>query len=557
MYTTDEDDQGQYFLWDSQSVTLTEVPVFGIGTASFLQDELEVVPEVDNIFTNDITRRDDILLAVMSLALLLVIQGIVTTILLRTHNGQVSTFSFAVKQVVELAREFRLKRIWEGPRGVEGAETRGRSRRVNRRLVIIASIVVLGTFGLEVLVLFLTERESRDVSNRKVSLELAYPWYPQWQIVRFHNRVSINRPCMALSLKEVEQGKTRVSTCMTTTLGTDAFDSFERATERKRVTIITDVHEYGMEHTVAIGEEEFVNCSGRAYYNLDDEKQRILARRAEVAQVRGKVEVLHKQFIALLFNFYNLEVEDEDMNLERLYEIGNNTKFIETGGQEIAIIIKTVGNKTEVARTSKSRQFISQFEAVVPFGKAALRFAQPVFKAAMAVQIHSGNRTDLFAEGSVREEVSVVWREPIRIINWLSLTIILGVAMLFLALLRLFLKPVATAEIAGLFVKGSVVGTWEGSPLQLDANENPSFRLRYQSRKNMRMQNEVRQAELSVGHMQVPMQNVVSMPDEMDERGGGGSFGFRSTSGDYIFRSAGFSNRRDLGTMASEDDLTR
>lgn len=553
MYLEQVDEFGKtYFTWEVGPPF--NAPIKGDNIVSFLSEDLKVQKWVENIFLEDLTRsRDEVLLAVLSLLLLLVIQGIVTTILLRTRDGQVSTFSFAVKQVVELAREFRLKRIWEGPRGTHGGREGTRSR-IDLRLVIIAVIVVLGTFGLEVLVLFLTNLESRAVSNRSVALELVYPWNPDWNAVRFHNRASINRPCMAVSLIDVDQGSTRISSCMTSTFGTDAFGVFKKAEKEQRVTIITDVHEFGMEHQVQIGEEKEANYSGRAYFILGDEKPRIMARRSPNTFVKTKVDILHKQYLAYLFSIYKREVEDEDMNLARLTEIEPQIKFREVEGVDVPIIFKITGNEKEIVRNSHSNRYISSFEGIVPAGKAALRFAQPVFKAAMAVKVGSGNMTDLLMDEGVKESFGVVWQEPIRVINWLSLTIVLVSALVILALLRFILKPVATAEIAGLFVKEAVGATWDRPPLRMEDSEKKSFRPNYtQGAALLHPPGQESSAAFSMSGDTVPMQYVASTADELNVQDTGEVFGFRGTNDDYIFRSTGIS----YGRQKMEEDYVK
>lgn len=249
------------------------------------------------------------LLAVLSLLLLLVISGIVTTILLRTRDGEVSTFSSVVKQVMELAREFRLRRIWEGSRGSHGVREQSRRSRIDVRLVTIAVIAILGRFGLEVLVLFLTNRESRAVSKRSVALELLYPNKPDWAAVRFHNCAYINRPCTMVSLigNGVEQDSTCISGC-TSTVGSDVFDIFKKAELEQRITIITDVHELGMEHGEQIGDEKEEYYSGRAYFILDDDTPKIMVRRAENRFVRQKLRRSYTGNLAYLFSIYNIDI---------------------------------------------------------------------------------------------------------------------------------------------------------------------------------------------------------------------------------------------------------
>lgn len=85
---------------------------------SFFNVSLPVSQQRITRFSNDLTTRDD---AFGSLLLLLLIEGIVTTFLLRTKNGIVSNPSFSIKMVVELIREFDLKELSKEGQRLRGA----------------------------------------------------------------------------------------------------------------------------------------------------------------------------------------------------------------------------------------------------------------------------------------------------------------------------------------------------------------------------------------------------------------------------------------------------
>ena len=560
MYYELNGDQGPFFKFmdgDQDLGSPADIQVQEVrGTASFLREDLTVDSEVGNKFTNDLTRQDDVLVAVLSLVLLLVIQGIVSTVLLRTRDGKVSTFSFAVKQVVELAREFRLKRIWEGPKGVDTFNTRSKKNRIDIRLVMIAIVVVLGTFGLEVLILFLTEREGRSVTNRRVALKLEYPFNPDWGAVRFHNRASLNRPCLALALfGDVDQGKSRITTCVTTSLGTDAFDKFENATEIQQLSIYSTVHDYGMNHAVQIGENDVASYEARAFFSLGDQRQRIMSRAGDLPAVTfERMRVLHRQYLAILFNTYKQEIDDEAMNLERLQEIDGNINFGEAEvTEDIPIVTASDGNETKVLKSSKSRQFFSQVNATLPFGRAALRAAQPVFKSSMAVQVRQWNSRDLFVDGKEEDAVAEIWSEQVRVINWLSLTIILGIAIFILGLLRFFLKPIATAEIAALFVRDAVGAPWDRPGIQTGGNDRSGFLPRRRPRSGMQVTGMEPSPDGNTGgSFSVPMSSFTSVPVDMGEVHRMDGAGLRGTSGDYIFRSAGISHHRRMAQSSAD-----
>lgn len=472
------DESGKpYFRWVCETACIDD---FQLGsssdTTSFLKQELRVQRRLTALFTQDLTKRDDVLLAVLSLFLLFLIHDIVTTVLLRTHRGQVSTFSFSVKQVVELAREFRIRRIFTGPRAPGNAWPQHRRRKVNSRLIAIALLVVSFTFGLEVAVLFLTNLEFNAVSNDNVFFQLRHPFNPTWQEVRYHSTASLNRPCLAISLLRVDQGHTRISACVSTNLSSTEFRPFRNVSTETRFVIQSDWHEYGAEHTLRI-EDMTVRYSGRAFYNLNDEMPRIMMERAAEDRVSERTRTLHRQLVAMLFSIYSRETGDQRMNLERLQGINFMELDDENGGEEVVI---TQVSENDTIRDIKvgSQRYFTFFDAVIPRGEPAFRVAQQVFKSSMGIQVmHGSNATDLFLGRGIEERRAEVWQEDGRVLNWLSLTIILVVTMVALGLLRVFLKPVATAEIAGVLVKRGVGARWDRSPLMVGEYEDHMFRV--------------------------------------------------------------------------------
>lgn len=60
----------------------------GPNICSFLFQTMPVTRKVTGLFSSDLTSRDDVILAILSLILLLVIESIISTILLRTSQGK-------------------------------------------------------------------------------------------------------------------------------------------------------------------------------------------------------------------------------------------------------------------------------------------------------------------------------------------------------------------------------------------------------------------------------------------------------------------------------------
>lgn len=110
------------------------------------------------------------------------------------------------------------------------------------------------TFGLEVTVLFLTNPTYRSVTNNVVTLRLMQPSSPRWGGVRFHNRVSSNRPCTVTAFEYINQGSTRINNCITTSLFRTFSGPFDEIGGDIDLRIVSDLHDYGAENNVSIGE---------------------------------------------------------------------------------------------------------------------------------------------------------------------------------------------------------------------------------------------------------------------------------------------------------------
>lgn len=478
-----------YFRWESSpgGITVIDAPVpesLSSGVTSFLREELPVQPvRSDNLFRRDFTANDDIILAILSLILLLLIQDIVTTILLRTHHGQISTFSFSVAHVMSLARDFHFRPLLRG-----SSHRTTPKRRINVKLLIFALFVIFLTFGLEVAVLFLTNQELTPIRNNTLAFELRHPFSPNWLPVRYHNTASLNRPCIAISLVNVDQSQTRVSACVTSNLSTLAFGPFRNNTSPVLMVIQSDLHEYGAEHIIRIGSQQ-VRYSARAFFNLDDGRPRIMAQRTRVRLIGRRVMMLHRQLVAIMFSAYQRETGDAAMNLTRLQQLDSTIQFQEDtdppDGRRLVITEVTGEDGTvlsEVAVTT--RRFFTRVEGVIPVGEPAFQIAQQVFKSATAVGIQrqtGGNETDLFVGEGLVKRRSVVWKESGRALNVVSLVIIVGGTGLVLCVMRVVLRPVATAEMAGLLVKKGVGASWDRPPLLVGEEERERFELPWNS----------------------------------------------------------------------------
>lgn len=436
---------------------------------SFFDVSLPVSLRKTNSFSNDLTSRDDVLLAFGALLLLLLIEGIVTTFLLRTRNGIVSNFGFAVKQVVELIREFNIKRVVRA-RTTRTVNERDERKKKTLKLLLFAMSILVFVFMLEVIVLFLTQPEPRDVHNNILTFRIQQPVTPPWNAVRFHSRASINRPCSAVGLVGVDQGNTRINCCVTSTLRTDELDPFTKTSRDVDLEIISDLHEYGAEHSITLDGAR-ANYSSRAHFTLDDQRSRLMGYREQSRFERDQIAIVHKQYVAYIASAYGIATKDQKTitkdTLSKLYF------SFSSGEGPVVNVVKIRG----VSHQVKTNRYTTSVRGVIPTGHAALRLGQHYFRGSSAVIVSEGNEKDLFIEEGMDSASSVVWRESTRALNWLTLLIILLGALVLLLLLRYKLKPVAIAEIAGAFVKEKVDADFYRSPVEMDAEEKAFFKV--------------------------------------------------------------------------------
>lgn len=437
---------------------------------SFLHGEMDVSRRLTGVFSADITDRDDVIVAVLSLLLVLAIEGVVTAFLLQTRNGSASNFGFSVNQFAHLAREFKLKPIFGG---ILNRMSNGK-KRLNHRLIFVAIIVFTVSFGLEVLVLFLTNPNQREVHNDVVTFRIADPVSPDFDMVFDDAATLINPPCVAVSLRGVVQGNTRISACMSSDLPGNTIESFENVTEPVDVEIRSDFHEFGTEHYINLGEVSAM-FSSRAYFKLGKRSEDLkggggrLMRKSDMSAPReATIAAVHKQYVAYLFTQYRNKTKDESMNLERLN--GIDFSFERSSGPMADIIVM---NEAKRILQRPTRRYTTRFRAVVPRGQAALRFARPHLKASTAVAVSGPNSRDLeMGSGSTIVSMGVVWLEEFRSLNWLSLSVVLLFVLIILMLLRWSLKPVVMAEMAGLYVAETIGASGDMAPIDLRSGDD-------------------------------------------------------------------------------------
>lgn len=437
--------------------------------AHFLSPLLVVKNRIAGPFREDLTGRDDVVLAFLSLILLLIIDGLVTTVLLRSIDGKISNFGFSVKQIVEFIREFSFRRIFKAPR----RET-ARRRKVNIKLLVLAAAILILIFGLEMAVLILTEPKPKEVFNTTNTFRLVQPLVPKWDMILFHTRSSMDRPCQSVSFKNVSQDVTRINVCVSARRADGDDDMklklFEEVDGDVSAKITTEMHKYGADHTVTI-EEETVAYSTRAYFTLGDKKSRMMSIATRESDEAEQVKIVHNQYIAYLFTMYNITRKDGKVNVETLNLL--KPKFIPSPRDSSTVTVLSILKKEPV--TVPSTKYTTTVTGRLPRGSHAFRVAQHVFAGSAAIKIADPDTKDLFMETGLGDAKAVVWQELKRDVNWLSLCIIVVASFLILLVLRKVLKPVATAEIAGAFVKSAVGASMWRSPMELSEEEMTYF----------------------------------------------------------------------------------
>lgn len=460
----------------SQNVTgmdwLVNLTAITTDASGLFSHEMKVSTRATSRFTSDLTgTRDDVILAFLNLILMFCIEAIVTTVLLRTKDNDIGNFAFSIKLVIELLRDFNLRYIWRGRRRGPRAGTA-----LNVRLVCLALFILFFSLGLEVGILFLTSRELRDVSNSTTAFRIQQPVLPGWDEVRFHSRASLNRPCIATALVGargiVDGSRTKINGCVSSDLFGNEFQLFSKVEEEVDVKISSSLHEYGAEHEVKIGNLS-AEYSVRVFFSLDGDNgdSRLMKEASPSRDEDRQIEVIHKQYVAYLYTSYLLGTEDHRMNLTRL----NNLRFNRLIKESVPeVIVLNIGGK-QFKR--KARRYITTVKGIIPQGAPALRAAQDMFRGLTAIVLTKPDVSDLFVRDGPRNKPAPVWRESGRVVNWLSMLIILSSALVILVTARVALKPVAIADVAGVWVMDAVGANTSSSPVRFGDSSQNAFRV--------------------------------------------------------------------------------
>lgn len=431
---------------------------------TFLDDELRVSPRAVGRFSSDLTPADDVLLATLALLLILATESLLAAALLRRRAAAVRILGAAVKLAFDLARDFRLPR-----------RARASLPRPDPRLTT-AAVLLLFVLALEALVLVFTSPARKDVTTHMASFQLLPVVDPDWDLVRARAEDRFDRPCRDIRLPGVHTGLGRITACLTSSILQASFEQFQVVADAVDVTISSYQHEFGLEHEVIIGNQS-ASYSARVDFRLGDGRSRLMPQRTRYFDKGLQLAFMHKQYVAFLFNAYARETGDSSMDLERL----NSIDFLFKVDQEPFPIdvIQLNGDAFGQFRRVNSVKHTTELKRVVmPRGKAALRFAQLCFAASTGIVVSGPDNNDLqLGTGNTVPMPSVMWQEDARVLNWLSLTILLCGLLLLLAVARASLNPTGTAEMASKVVEEAVGAPSGVSPIFWDGGELEYFSL--------------------------------------------------------------------------------
>lgn len=363
----------------------------GKNSCSMLSETLPLGSRATGRFSGDLTSRDDLILAVLSLFLVLLIESMLTTILFRSRDGKLSTASFSIRQFCHLVREFKFHHILQGQ-----LFKKGKSRpHINIRLVALSFSVLAFSLGLQIGVLVFSTPHLVDVTNDAVSFSFGQHFIPDRKEVSEKGRVATRRTCTSIRLTasnprlKIEQGQTSLQACLISNHSAlEQWDTgFETTDDLVDITLTSEVHAYGTEHLISIGDVTVLYLT-RVYYSGDDRKVRLLGSRGRHATREGiRVDYVHKEIVAYLFSYYARETNDTSMNLKRLQSL--EFQFDVEKGQEINVL--QVNGAERFFRVASSK-YTTKVRGVIPQGVAAFRLIDSFLKGSSKVTTSPATR---------------------------------------------------------------------------------------------------------------------------------------------------------------------
>lgn len=428
---------------------------------SFLSETLTVSPRFSTPFTTDLTSRDDIFLAISSIIIVALIEAMLTTVLLRSKSGQIHNVSFSIKHFLELAREFRFRFLVFG-RHPSRVSANGMMvpRKVNYKLLFLAIFLLSSTLGLEAVLIFLTSPTTLMVTNRTASFSMVETILPDWNVIQKSMNSALTRPCNELRLENVEQGLTRINACLSSSGQTSDPEMFREINGPVDLNFTTDLHNYGGEHYLTIGNQT-ARFQSRVYFNLGDTQRKMMAKRSRFYQFEVQTILIHRLYIAYLFTHYNrMNPHNQTLAIWQLQNLLKRARTeVKAGPDAVLIKLSTLPRY----RSEATRRYETIMRGILPHGAEALRFAGVVLKASTGVRVTGPDLNDLdLGSASTFSREALMWKEKIRGLNWLSLLILIVLGVFCFLILKISLSPSSTTEIAEAVVKrGELAGEWD------------------------------------------------------------------------------------------------
>lgn len=243
-------------------------------------------------------------------------------------------------------------------------------------------------------------------------------------------------------------GQTRLLSCVTTSAVGFCRARFTPADEELPVTIISDVHDYGVEHYISIGSESAkYSARGQIKFHKGD---RTLLKNRGLTPEQTQFRFVHRQFLAFLFNMYRNRTEDSSMDLDLLNSI--QLHFTAETGPKVFVLALN-GEAAGRSLWTLSMRHKTTFTAKIPKGQTALRFAGIFFRASTGLKVTGPDLWNFYLpKGENIEKESTMWLEQSRTLNWVTLLAVTLSGIVLLLILRLLLKPIGIVEIADIYV---------------------------------------------------------------------------------------------------------
>lgn len=163
-----------------------------------------------------------------------------------------------------------------------------------------------------------------------------------------------------MSLGGVDQVNSRIHNCIATSLRSSFLPPFHDIDEDVDLKIVSDMHDYGAEHIVTIGNSS-ASYSTRVLFNLQYQKPRLMRQKSRPANEDHLMDIVHNQCIAFPFFIYWLATKNESITVEQISTLNVNTT--RSPGPHVAVFIvngKQISSKSTKLRHNCNREKASR-----------------------------------------------------------------------------------------------------------------------------------------------------------------------------------------------------